>query len=466
MKKKAKKIISIILISLVSILTIVIVALIVYGKWVEKHRSYSEVRVAELKGSATLIRDGEYINLYDSVPLHENDEIILSHGTLVITVDRSMVLCLEDGTDITLKDLGGKEGFSTDIFMYSGAITGRVFPEADHPLFINSSCCCIETKESIFRINDSYDEHDARITVFEGEANAYKSDCGFMRKEKMVVTPKECEIYYSEDDIELREITEINYETIPTQGVSYLQFLSKDTGSERLRDFLAASAEELANTYVHVNRSNGEYDTVISIGNALAVLGDVKTGDYVFFGSYDQGFTAGDEKVEWLVADKKDGKALLVSRYALAADCYDAAMSASGREQLNWQNSHIREWLNTVFYESTFTDEEKAMIICGADGVVDDNVFLLSQSEAMRFFNGKTLNKSYELSDPMNCNAMLVLYPCEQISVPGSSKGSCNWLLRTLSENRKVMSINEFGAIADADPDDQMGIRPAVYVEY
>ena len=470
MKKKAKRITLIIFLSIGVILALVIVACFAWYKWEESHRVYSDVRIAELTGSAAVVRDGEYIRLYDNMPLMENDEVLLYQGTLFITVGDYMLLCLEDGTDITLRDLGTEDGFLTDIYMSSGAITGRILPTSKHPLIINTDCCGILALDSIFRISSAYDEHDARITVFDGYAAAHKCKYHGYYSEKEMETPMEKEVYFWEDNSScyLRddEIKDIDYDTIPTQGVSYLQHLSEGTGSERLKVFLAEAVEELANTYVHVNRSNGERDTVIAVGDAMTVLDDVKVGDYVFFGRYDQGFTAGDEKIEWLVVDKKDGKALLISRYALASDCYDAEMSVSGKDHLNWQNSNAREWLNTDFYKSAFSDEEKALIVCGANGVSDDNVFLLSESDAIEYFNGKAVQKEYSVSDPENCNASLLLYPCEMVSVPGSLKGSCNWLLRTYSENGKVMIVNEYGAIATADPDDYMGIRPAIYVEY
>ncbi|MBO6260974.1 MAG: hypothetical protein J6N47_09120 [Lachnospiraceae bacterium] len=470
MKKKIKRIITIIVLAGIAIIAILIAAYTIYGKWIESHRVYSDVRIAELKGNATLIRDGEYINIYDNVPLMENDEVILTKGTLVITVDNSTVLCLEDGTDIKLEELGGEDGFSTEVYIYSGAITGRILPNRDHPLTINTSSCGILTPESIFRISAPYDDRDARISVFDGNAVTHRTGFGGLIMGAEVVTPSGQEAYYWTDDSSshLRddEFKEIDYDTIPPQGVAYLQLLSEDAESERLKEFLEAAAEELANAYVHVNKSNGELDTILAIGEASVVLDSVDEGDYVFFGNYDQGFTPGNEKIEWLVVDKKDGKALLISRYALASDCFDVDMPVLGKEHLNWQNSNVREWLNTDFYENAFSDEEKALIIRGANGVSDDNVFLLSESDAIEYFNGKAVKKEYAVSDTENCNAALVLYPCEQASVPGSSKGSCNWLLRTFSEGNKVMIVNEYGAIATADPDDYMGVRPAIYLEY
>ncbi|MCR5010942.1 MAG: DUF6273 domain-containing protein [Lachnospiraceae bacterium] len=474
MKKKVKKILAITIIAVVSIIAIAVAAFLIWNKWRINHRDYSDVRIAEVKGNAVVIRDGEYLKLYDNIPLETDDEIILYQGTLLITVDQSMVLCLEDGTDITLWDQGGEDGYSTNIKMTSGAITGRVFPNAVHKLNIYTSSCGIITAESIFRIYAPYDGNTARISSFDGETAVYLTSLGgfFNSDEKTV--PMERELYFGTEEVSEDSSegswdfmpVEIDYDTIPTQGVSYLQLLSEGTESDRLRDFLAATAEELAHTYVHTNKSNGERDTVLAIGEAEAVLDDVEAGDYVFFGRFNQGFNAGDEKIEWLVLDKEDGAALLVSRYALASDCYDQDMSPSGKEYLNWKNSNTREWLNTDFYENAFFDEEKALILCSGDGVEDDNVFLLSESDIMEYFNGKTLDKNYSVSDPVNYNASLVLYPCEMVSVPGSSKGSCNWLLRTFSENRKVKIVNEYGAIATADPDDYMGIRPAIYLEY
>ena len=66
----------------------------------------------------------------------------------------------------------------------------------------------------------------------------------------------------------------------------------------------------------------------------------------------------GTEPIEWIVLDVQDGKALVVSRYALACLPY-----SDGEAAVTWENSYLRAWLNGDFYETVFTEEEKAKIL-------------------------------------------------------------------------------------------------------
>ena len=89
MKKKAKKVVIIIIIAIVSTVIVAVAAFLVWNKWQIDYRGYGDIRVAEVKGNALLIRDGEYINLYDNFPLMENDEIILYQGRLSLQWTRA-----------------------------------------------------------------------------------------------------------------------------------------------------------------------------------------------------------------------------------------------------------------------------------------------------------------------------------------------------------------------------------------
>ena len=109
--------------------------------------------------------------------------------------------------------------------------------------------------------------------------------------------------------------------------------------------------------------------------------------------------------VEWLVLDKKDGKALLISKYCLDAKEYD---KNENNESVTWETSTLRQWLNSCFINEAFTDEEKALI-CDThlqnpdnpeyrtDGGNDttDKVFLLSIDEASRYFADNEARLTY-----------------------------------------------------------------------
>ena len=118
---------------------------------------------------------------------------------------------------------------------------------------------------------------------------------------------------------------------------------------------------------------------------------DYKIGDTLFFGSYEQDndLNNGAEPVEWQILDLKDGKAFLLSKYALDCQKYNSTLTA-----VTWDTSSLRVWLNEIFLRNTFSAEEQAKIITtkvDADtnpqwgfapgNETDDKVFVLSISE-------------------------------------------------------------------------------------
>lgn len=137
--------------------------------------------------------------------------------------------------------------------------------------------------------------------------------------------------------------------------------------------------------------------------NRIVSLKDCKVGDYIKFGKYEQdnNIANGKEDIEWLVLDKVDGKALVISKYALDCKQYNTS-----RTNVTWETCSIRSWLNTDFINSAFSNTEKEMIstvTVTADqnskystnpGInTADKVFLLSAIEANKYFNSDTARK-------------------------------------------------------------------------
>ena len=127
------------------------------------------------------------------------------------------------------------------------------------------------------------------------------------------------------------------------------------------------------------------------------LLTKAKPGDTVFLGTYEQdnNTSNGKEDIAWLVLEVKDGKALVVSKYAL--DCKQYNTSST---DVTWETCTLRKWLNNDFINAAFSSYEKAMIptvTVSADknpdysanpgNATQDQVFLLSITEANKYFN-------------------------------------------------------------------------------
>jgi len=122
-----------------------------------------------------------------------------------------------------------------------------------------------------------------------------------------------------------------------------------------------------------------------------------KAGDYVFFGEYEQDNNTanGKEDIEWLVLEVKDGKALVISKYALDCKPYNTSYT-----DVTWETCTLRKWLNNDFINAAFSAEEKAIIptvtvssdknpeySTNPGNATQDQVFLLSITEANKYFS-------------------------------------------------------------------------------
>ena len=131
--------------------------------------------------------------------------------------------------------------------------------------------------------------------------------------------------------------------------------------------------------------------------DAVREIGKASVGDYVMFGTYEQDnmTSNGAEDIEWLVLDKKDGKALLLSKYGLEAKPYNEEWG-----NITWEDCTLRGWLNDEFYKTAFSKREQEYIVetyvvnednpwYGTDGGNDtyDKVFLLSTGEVTTYFD-------------------------------------------------------------------------------
>ena len=129
------------------------------------------------------------------------------------------------------------------------------------------------------------------------------------------------------------------------------------------------------------------------------VPGAVAAGSIITFGTYEQDNNAanGAEPIEWIVLEVRNGKALLISKFALDTKPYN-----DRNKEVTWETCSLRSWLNSDFLKSAFTDSQQGAILLtnvdnsaaqgnrefSTDGGnnTSDYVFLLSYREANQYF--------------------------------------------------------------------------------
>lgn len=195
-------------------------------------------------------------------------------------------------------------------------------------------------------------------------------------------------------------------------------------------------------------------------------LATIQVGEEIYFGYYDTEPGNFDERIEWIVVDKKDDMVLLVAVEGMIADSYQ-----NEYEAVNWEQSDIRAMLNEVFYKEAFTEKEQALIVTtqivtkdnplsGTDGGNDtyDKVFLLSTEEAEKYFAGneerKLMPTEMAFRQEINFN---------------SNQRSSWWWLRNPGEQSNMMAVISVKGEVDYKGESVQkksgAVRPAIWVK-
>lgn len=172
----------------------------------------------------------------------------------------------------------------------------------------------------------------------------------------------------------------------------------KDVDEDFLKEIKYEEAQSLiaesnyADAYLILNELRGykDVDQLLGIGDPEYAI-----GSEILFGSYEQDGNTGNgaEDIEWIILARAGDNALLLSKYGLDAKEYHEEW-----EDITWEQSDIRSWLNSSFMDTAFTGEEQGTILktevdnSQAEGNskynttsgnnTEDRVFLLSYKEA------------------------------------------------------------------------------------
>lgn len=190
---------------------------------------------------------------------------------------------------------------------------------------------------------------------------------------------------------------------------------------------------------------------------------NINIGDIFEFGSYEQdnNRSNGQENIEWIVLLKEETKILVISKYALDSQPYSNAVNAT-----TWTGCTLRKWLNNDFFNSAFSESEKARISAvtvSADenpkyttnpgNATRDKVFLLSIAEADKYLSGSIIK----------CE------PTNYAVTNGISKDDCMWWLRSPGEDQKKAAyVGSGGDVEAAGKYVNCGgiaVRPALWID-
>ncbi len=194
---------------------------------------------------------------------------------------------------------------------------------------------------------------------------------------------------------------------------------------------------------------------------------EFEIGKTVQFGRYEQDNdpSNGKETIEWLVLDREDDKALLISKNALDCQPFHTTYTS-----VPWESSSLRTWLNRTFlYEAFKIDEQKLIqstqVTADKNPKYDtdpgnettDKIFLLSVLETEHYLGSETERE---------CSP--TAYAIARGGYANMETGNCIWWLRTpgIFQNYAA-AINSNGAFCRDGYRvhlDHYTVRPALWI--
>ncbi len=168
-------------------------------------------------------------------------------------------------------------------------------------------------------------------------------------------------------------------------------------------------------------------DSAKKLANLIVTSGNV--GDTFILGSYY------DEMLTWRIIDTSNGVVAILEK-TLRSSSY-----TSDNENVTWESSDVRDWLNHDFYNYAFSKKQKAYIkeavnANGKDTETEDHVWLLAEDEAKKFFSDSS-----------------------------SRTSDSSWWLRTLSAPDKAVCVTTDGTLSPGeDVTSSNGVRPVILI--
>ena len=183
--------------------------------------------------------------------------------------------------------------------------------------------------------------------------------------------------------------------------------------------------------------------------NIRAQFSSKQIGDTFIFGKYEQNnnLDDGKEPIEWIILYKDKTLVILISKYIL--DCLPFNNSS---KNVTWENSSLREYMNSIMKEEMFTDVEKSCLATSylinsencytgsySGKPTADYIYIPGIDEMIEFFTNKEFDCDTRLNELTKPNTNRVGYATDFAKARGvrvadnSHKypGAGNYFLRT-----------------------------------
>ena len=238
-------------------------------------------------------------------------------------------------------------------------------------------------------------------------------------------------------------------------------------------DALYGRGEQIEAAKIFNNlRFNDSEDRVKAIKEEL--IDNAKIGDTIYFGDYEQDGDNdnGKEMIEWIVLDEQEGSILVISRYGLEAQAFN-----SDSDEVYWENSSLRSWLNGRFPDNAFSREAPSDVLQTTlinykyppqeDENEDVNELILEEYETRdRLFLLSTQELEQYFPEEASRICEATYYAIEN-GVAASADNTCSWWLRSAGNGRDMFEFvwNQYGTVASSMQILVQAVRPVMWIK-
>ena len=186
-------------------------------------------------------------------------------------------------------------------------------------------------------------------------------------------------------------------------------------------------------------------------------LRECMIGDTILMGKYRQTRREKDgvDPIQWIVVAKENDKVLLVSYYVLDYQKYHDGDT----DNVDWETSSVRKWLNETFYNNAFDSSEKDRILTSniLDYYSSSSTYTLDR---LFFLSSQEIYSDYKMSERRTESS----YPTDYASGLGATG---DYWLRDTSKESSTATIEweRHGGEIEQSKNEYCGVRPAMWVK-
>lgn len=224
---------------------------------------------------------------------------------------------------------------------------------------------------------------------------------------------------------------------------------------------------------------------------------NIENMDTVTFGNYynkmDEYGIYNKEPIEWILVNRDDKNALLMSKYILDSKPFnDKKPNFSGGKYVSrtsdylscdWKHSSLREWMTEVLFNEMFNESEKSIINKGyiddtyiydysENSVLgfrtEDSIFLLNEKELFYYFGKNKVGEEYVIKSTKGTDYANNRRGLSKKSSSDWSNGNSDYMLRPTGElDNKTITIEANGSYRRGAyiSEEHHGVRPCIFIK-